>query len=55
LHFWYSGTDYLILITFDLVMSCSIDLAQGRDRWWALGNVVMNLQILNNVGNFLTN
>jgi hypothetical protein len=36
LHFWYSGTDYLIFITFGLVMSCSIDLAQGSDRWLAL-------------------
>jgi hypothetical protein len=22
-----------------------IDLAQNRDRWWALVNVVMNLQV----------
>jgi hypothetical protein len=23
-----------------------IDLAQGRDRWWALVNVLMNLHVL---------
>ena len=23
-----------------------VDLAQDRDRWWALVNVVMNLQVL---------
>jgi hypothetical protein len=22
-----------------------IDLAQDRDRWWALGNVIMNLLV----------
>jgi hypothetical protein len=22
-----------------------IDLAQGRDRWWALVNAVMNMQV----------
>ena len=31
-----------------------IDLAQGRNRWQALVNAVMNLQITLNVGNFLT-
>ena len=31
-----------------------IDLAQGRDRWQAFVNVVMNLQVPYNVGNFLT-
>jgi predicted small integral membrane protein len=31
-----------------------IDLAQDRDRWWALVNVVINLQVPHNVGNFLT-
>ena len=31
-----------------------IDLAQDTDRWWALVNAVMNLQVLYNVGNFLT-
>jgi hypothetical protein len=31
-----------------------IDLAQDRDRWWALVNVIMNLQVLQNAGNFLT-
>jgi hypothetical protein len=30
-----------------------IKLAQDRDRWWAL-NVVMNLQVPYNAGNFLT-
>jgi len=32
-----------------------IDLAQGRDRWWALLNVIMNLWVLCSAGNFLTN
>jgi len=31
-----------------------IDLAQNRDRWRVLVNVVMNLRIPYNVGNFLT-
>ena len=31
-----------------------IDLAQGRDRWRALMNAVMNLWVLYNAGNFLT-
>jgi len=31
-----------------------IDVAQNRDRWWELVNVVMNLQVPQNVGNFLT-
>ena len=32
-----------------------IDLAQGRDRWQALVNTVMNLRVPYNVRNFLTN
>jgi hypothetical protein len=31
-----------------------IGLAQDRDRWWTLVNVVMNLRAPQNAGNFLT-
>ena len=31
-----------------------IDVAQDRDRWRALMNVVMNLRVPYNVGNFST-
>jgi len=31
-----------------------IDLAQDKDRWLALVNLVMNLRVPQNVGNFLT-
>ena len=31
-----------------------IELAQDRVRWWALVNVVMNLRVSQNAGNFLT-
>jgi hypothetical protein len=31
-----------------------VEMAQDRDRWWALVNEVMNLRILQNAGNFLT-
>ena len=34
-------------------MDC-MDLAQDRNRWWALLNAVMNLQVPQNVGNFVT-
>jgi hypothetical protein len=30
-----------------------IDLAQDRDRWWALVNTEMNLRVEYNSGNFL--
>jgi len=30
------------------------DVAQDRDRWWAAVNVVMNLWVPQNVGNFFT-
>ena len=30
------------------------ELAQDRDRWQALANVVMNLQVPKNANNFLT-
>ena len=31
-----------------------IELAQDKDRWWALVNAVMNLWVLQNAGNFLS-
>ena len=31
-----------------------IKLAQDRDRWWVLVNVVMNLRVPQNAGNFWT-
>jgi hypothetical protein len=31
-----------------------IEMAQEKDRWWALVNAVMNLRVPQNVGNFLT-
>jgi len=31
-----------------------IMLVQDKDRWWALVNMVMNLQVPQNAGNFLT-
>jgi len=32
-----------------------IDLAQDKDRWWAVANEVMKLRVPYNAGNFLTN
>jgi hypothetical protein len=31
-----------------------IDLAEVRDKWWTVVNMAMNLQVSENVGNFLT-
>jgi hypothetical protein len=36
------------------VLTGWIDLAKDRDRWQALENVVMNLRVSHNAGNFLT-
>ena len=30
------------------------DLAQGRGKWWALVNVVINLRVPRNTGNFMS-
>ena len=35
-------------------MDCT-NVAQDRARWWALVNVVMDLRVPQNGGNFLTN
>jgi hypothetical protein len=38
----------------DVGLWTGFDLAQDRDRWQVLVNVVMNLQVPYNAGNFLT-
>jgi len=51
-------TDERIILKKDLQVGWgSMDwngLAQDRDRWQSFVNVVMNLQVPKNVGNFLT-
>ena len=32
-----------------------IDLAQARDRWWALANAVVSFKVVYHAGNFLIN
>jgi hypothetical protein len=51
--------DLVYVITLDLEeVGCGsmdwIGLAQDRDRWWTLVNVVTNLRVPQNAGNFLT-
>jgi hypothetical protein len=43
-HLEYPGADGRIILKWDGGMDW-FDLAENRDRWWALVNVVMNLQV----------
>jgi hypothetical protein len=31
-----------------------VSLPQGRDQWWALTNIIMNVLVPKSTGNFLT-
>jgi len=49
------GTDGRIILRWIFrKWDVGVMLVQDMDRWWALVNVVMNLQVPQNAGNFLT-
>jgi hypothetical protein len=49
------GGDWRIILKWIFVSGMDwIDMAEDRDRWRALVNAIMNLQVLYNTGNFLT-